>query len=359
VLTLNAAAGELTAADQLFGGTTANDVLNITSTGDVTSNVTGVTRVETINFAMNGNGLNQTLVLDTLAGEVSGGNQVINVTGGNAARNFNLHAGTATANLTVNAGGDFDDIQTGSGADRVTVSGGGNRVNTGAGGDTITVAAGGPNLATSNSLYGGLGGDTITGGEGVDFITGDDGASGAGGGGNDTLNGGGGADRIRGESGNDTIHGDGGNDTIYGGLGADVLWGDAGTDTYLYAGLADSPFNARDIVHMDSADLFDFRDLAATGTSVAFKGSYATFEDAQSAVVAGDGVIDVVYNQASNRLWVDLNDDGTLDGNDLQITIVFEDGATDVTAANIIQGDVVAPTPLADFNGAFTAPFAP
>ena len=358
VVTFQATAAELTALDKLFGGTTANDVLNITSTGNVSSDITGVTGVETVNFAMTGNGLAQQLTLDTQANEVNGGTQVINVTGGSATRDFDLFGGGASANLIVNAGGDFDDIRTGSGNDQVTVSGGGNNVNTGTGTDTITVAAGGPNLGTPNSLYGGLGGDTITGGEGVDFITGDDGASGAAGGGDDVLNGGGGADRIRGESGNDTIHGDAGNDVIYGGVGADVLWGDAGADTYLYAGLSDSSFNGRDTVHMDASDLFDFRDLAATGTSVAFKGSYASFEDAQSAVVAGDNVIDVVFNQASNRLWVDINDDGTLDGNDLQINIVFENGATNVTNANIIEGPV-APTPLTDFNNAFAAPFAP
>jgi Ca2+-binding RTX toxin-like protein len=81
----------------------------------------------------------------------------------------------------------------------------------------------------SISVFGLAGNDVITLGAGVmgSFVDG--------GAGNDVINGGPGNDSLQGSAGNDQLFGNGGNDLLDGSTGADVMSGGAGLDTVTYA----------------------------------------------------------------------------------------------------------------------------
>ena len=294
-MTFNETLTNVTAADTVVGGANGADVFNVDATGGGAADLTNVWGIENYNFTANGGDM---IDLTLGAGPVNGG-QTINILSAGGGTNIatTIHGAAATVNTTVNSIGGNDAITLGSGNDII---------NSGSGND---------------SLYGNGGTDTLNAGAGNDELTGGNGA--------DTMVGGDGTDMLRGQAGNDTMDGGAGSDVLYGGAGADFLSGGADADVYLYDGTTtgDSPFAGRDTVVVGNGDTFDF------GIPVTFQGSQANFGDAQSSISAG-GAIEAVFQSDTNVLWVDVNNDGALNNNDLQILIQFTDGLTALTGAN-------------------------
>ncbi len=114
------------------------------------------------------------------------------------------------------------------GADRITVSAAmakPSELRGDAGNDSLTSGAG------NDSLLGGLGNDTLKAGSGTNLLDGGDGNDSLVGGANtDRLYGGPGDDRLSGGAGNNLLVGGSGNDLLTGGTGRDVILGGAGQD---------------------------------------------------------------------------------------------------------------------------------
>lgn len=342
VITFVAAANDIDATDTLSGGSTAGDVINVTEGGS--SNLNGVTQVETINVINTAAVAGQvtTLTLDALASEVNGGRITINASAGTGdSLNVTSTATLATAAaLTVNGGAGVDTVQGGGGADIINGNAGADVVRAGGGNDTVNGGAG------ADVVRGELGNDTISGGTENDTLYGDfayadfgslaaynayDGTDVPGsvyptGVANDTINGG---------DGNDTIVGGLGSDTLTGGAGADVFLYQTSNDSRLFPGAADN----RDIITdfttgVDKIDLLSLADPGVAGQTVRFNGNWNTFGEGQGAVslTGGDAFLDVVYVRESNTLWVDVNNDGVLNGNDMQIIL---QGVTNLVAADV------------------------
>jgi hypothetical protein len=148
-------------------------------------------------------------------------------------------------------------------------------------------------------------------------------------------------------SGNDTVDGTIGKDTITLGAGQDLAIGtqgadsialgsDAVTDTVQYGQVNQS--NA--LSGVDTITNFvsgtDQVDLMRLGTET-FNGNYATQLEAQGALTGG-GVSSAVFDQSASILWVDVDGNGTLDNNDLQVKMA---GVTTLDAAtDFIYGAV-------------------
>ena len=339
-LSFLALGSDTNAADVLVGGSSAQDVLTLRANGTA-SNITGVAGVETVNFdfaagtvAMGNNGI--TLTADTQFTEVAGGLQTINASNFDAddVFTFNFTSGASDANLRVFGGAANDIINTGNGDDVIRG---------GLGNDTINAGNG------NNVVFGEGGNDTITGGSGVDAFDGGIGNDRLfGGGGNDTLAGGLGTDVLFGETGNDLLFGDQGNDFVYGGAGADTLSGGVGADAFYYKNGTDSSAAMRDTItdFQSGVDHVDIRNIATTGngtsavvgTTIAFAGNVADFGSAQGTIVAGDGIIQSVFQQDQNILWFDLDDNGILNGNDLQVVL---QGVGAITGADVYAGATI------------------
>ncbi|BBP45129.1 hypothetical protein THMIRHAS_05020 [Thiosulfatimonas sediminis] len=171
-----------------------------------------------------------------------------------------------------------------------------------------------------------------------------------------------GADTIYATANADTVDGGAGNDTIYGGLGADTLTGGAGNDQFTYAAVAESSATNTDTIT-------DFAGITAgvvgdqivvnsgilSGLTLNFAGNQADFASAQGATTQGDALIDYVFQTDNNTLWVDINNDGTLNADDLQIKL---DGVTALTGDNtgntatndVIAADFTVATPTIALN---------
>ena len=152
-----------------------------------------------------------------------------------------------------------------------------------------------------------------------------------------TITGGSGADKLTGSAAADTIDGGAGNDLIVGGGGADKLTGGAGIDTFAYNAVSDSFGSTQDTItdFVSGTDLIGLTTLANSvgrPTITLKNGAAADFGTAQSSVALNSGVTQVVFQVDTNTLWVDVNDDGTLNNNDLAIKL------TGVT--KIVQADV-------------------
>lgn len=144
-----------------------------------------------------------------------------------------------------------------------------------------------------------------------------------------------GNDTITGGANNDTIDGSGGNDLIIAGFGADMLTGGSGADRFGYLNLAESAGVTVDTI----SDFTSGTDQVVVDTLLAplplnFAGNQANFGAAQGATTQADGLIDYVYQVDTNTLWVDINDDGSLNANDLQIVLSG--------VGSIANGDVIA-----------------
>lgn len=345
VLTINALDSDLTAGDQIKGGTTVNDVLNV-SAGNGVADLTNVTKVETIKVIDTGLA-STTLIVDTAAGDLSAGatSQTIDASDLDApAEILILQGSAATANLNVIGGGGGDQITTGSGNDTVNAGEGDNNIATGQGNDSVTAGSGNDSIVT------GQGNDTVNAGNGNNTVFA--------GTGNDSVVTGSGNDIVDGGDGTDNISTGAGNDQIYGGAGADVIDTGAGIDQILYrARMESSTSTARDTVtgFTSGSDVIDIRYVAEAitkygeGATIKFAGNLANFGQAQGAVTANDGILDIVYQQDEGALWVDLNDDGVLNGNDIQIVLtgvpsLQAKDVLDTAATGAVVGATLVPT---------------
>lgn len=331
-VTFRETAGNLTAADILTGGRGQLDSLEVIAGG--TANVDGVTRVETINVVNISDpdtnvAETTTLQLGLLtAAQVDGGRLTINFTNAGEGDVLNLVGDQVAAAITVTGGEEGDNLVTGTGADVIN----------GLGGDDVVNA--------------GAGADTVNGGEGNDTINGQLG--------NDVINGDAGDDTLFGNEGNDTISGGAGDDVIIGGLGADRLSGGADADIFVYTSVEDSRFTPNPAGVVDNRDTIvgftageDEIDLSALlingQAQVRYNGAFNDFASAQAAVgggTAGDTFLDaaLVLNQNGQEvLFVDVDNNGQLDGNDLQI--VLEGRVGTLTAV-----DLGGPAPVAMFD---------
>lgn len=300
-VTFNVIDANLTAMDTLTAGTGGSDVLQIVASGG-TATLAGVNGVETVTIIGDGNGA--------------------------ATTNSTLVVAGKTVALTIDASSldalDSFDFQS-------------DNTNTG----ILTVTGG----AGNDRIDGGNNNDVLNGGGGSDIVQG--------GAGNDLINGGAGNDFLRGQGGADTINGGDGDDQISGGGLGDIMDGGAGADIFFYESISSSNALGKDTINnfVSGTDKIDVRGTGGLGATVAFKDNAVDFGTAQSLVIAGDNILDVVFQQDTNTLWVDLNDDGTLNANDLQI---FVNTATDaLTGADVYSGTANS---AADLN-AFTAMF--
>lgn len=179
-------------------------------------------------------------------------------------------------------------------------------------------------------------------------------------GGDDDIESGSGDDFVDGGDGDDDIHLGSGDDTGNGGLGADRLYGDTGvdtlnlgvdtdSDTVLYASVADSGVTeGRDTINefVTGDDVIDISELLASNGVDAANTEFISEQDldaAEAQMISGDGVISIVFiedlpgdpttaiDDANGFFFVDINDDGELGGEDLQVF---------VNGDNVNAGDV-------------------
>jgi len=309
----------LTEADNLTGGKSKNDTLQIQANdGTAVTNATnfeGIQIVDGKDKNLDGKG-DATLDL-TVTDKVVKSGQIFTVDatallGGDADFTFD-GIGETDGRFNLIGGAGSDILETGTGDDIINGGGGNNTITGNDGADSIISGQG------SDILDGGTGQDTLTAGSG-----------------NDSLSGGEGADELKGEA---------GNDTLVGGLGKDTLSGGEGADRFSYS---------RDDLNVDNVDtILDFSASdtivlsgeagasdAQTITAVYFKGNFDSFGASQGAVSKGvdggtadDGIIEAVYQSDSNTVWVDLNEDGALNADDLQILLV---GTTALAQSNFM-----------------------
>lgn len=158
-------------------------------------------------------------------------------------------------------------------------------------------------------------------------------------------------------AGDDSANGGIGGDVIVGGLGKDTLAGGAGADTFRYSSVEDSRFlqsagglvDGRDVI-TDFVAGQDKIDLTQLGQVIRFDGDFATTAEAQAAVgsTANDGFLDVAFVRdfgGQSVLLVDVDDNGQLDSNDLQIVL------TNPTGTLSAQDVVGAQPAIASFGG--------
>lgn len=341
VLSISADDADIDTNDTIMGGSTAGDTLTLAGTAGGVADVSTTTGVESLVVTGNNHGpLNPTVIL----GATSDFQSITVVPGHPGNPVGSQHA----VDLTIQGGLENDGltITTFDGTDNITTGTGNDVINAGGGNDTITTSGG------NNTINGEEGNDTITTGAGTDNVNG--------GSGNDTINVGGGNDTVDGGTGDDIINGGAGNDTLKGGTGNDTITGGGGLDTITLGNSPDgNPDIARYVTVSDSVGatqdhITDFESgtdriqlettvFNITGFSgINFVGNFADFSGASGAVgpVASDGIADIVFEQANNRVWVDSNDDGILNGLDLQIVL---DGVSTLQAADFFFDDTVAP----------------
>jgi hypothetical protein len=141
-------------------------------------------------------------------------------------------------------------------------------------------------------------------------------------------------DTIVGGAGNDSISGGVGNDEIRGGLGKDTLSGGTGNDTFIYTSTDYGTNNADTITDFTAGtQLAPVDKISIAGVNVNYVGAFSSFGAAQGAITQGGGV-EAVLDTSTGTLWVDVNDDGTLNANDLQIVMT---GVTTLSNSNFIN----------------------
>ena len=163
----------------------------------------------------------------------------------------------------------------------------------------------------------------------------------------DVINGGGGADFINGNNGNDSINGGAGNDVIRGGNGADVLTGGEGADVFYYddQGQSFGATNRDSITDLGATDrIFIDLDGDEIADDVEFIGNVNSFEDVESSITGGDGVIEAIFlrdgDGTGGTLYIDVDDDGDISGADIQIRI---ENAVSFNEANLADAGAALP----------------
>ena len=244
-----------------------------------------------------------------------------------------VDAGEGNNDLT--AGDGNNTVTTGAGIDILALGDGDNTVDAGDGDNTVTVGTG------SNSVTTGAGADTVT------VLAAEVGVAPAGG------------NLIKVGAGDDVVTASGGDDVIFGGFGVDVLSGGAGADSFHYAERDESYSIYQDrITDFESGidqivieeNLLTQMEVEAgiTLSGVDFVGTVANFGDAELAISTlprlGNGVAEAVFQQDTGMFWVDLNDDGELDGRDLRVEVDFADGTLgSMSAGDVALLDTLAP----------------
>jgi Ca2+-binding RTX toxin-like protein len=333
-VTFEAAAGDINGNDTLKGGTGTDDEIQLTADNN-TADLSGTNNVETVTVIEDGdNDIGITITNSTFTGVASnilrvdasglddtvGDDPETGNLGPVVEGSLTLNGGSVTTDrLDVIGGTGNDDITTGSLNDTVSSGNGDDLVNSGAGADAVLLGAGA---------------DVANTGAGADNVTGDAG--------DDTIDGG---------SGNDTIDGGDDDDLITGGAGTDLLSGGSGEDDFRYVTVSESQGTQRDtITDFDAADdtiVIETNVLVQAGgftTSLDFVSNADNFADAQGDVSlpsnVGDGEADIVFQRDLNKLWIDVDDNGILNGQDLQITL---NGVTDLSQANFLLVDTITP----------------
>ena len=134
----------------------------------------------------------------------------------------------------------------------------------------------------------------------------------------------------------------------------DRMTGGDGNDTFRFIQVSDSAGLDHDVItdwgNGNNTVQIETNVLVQAGggaTSVGFAGNAPNFAQAQGtiAATAGDGVADYVF-QAGNAveaptLWIDVNDDGTLNAQDIQIEL--EGFAGTFAGGEVILQDNIAP----------------
>ena len=236
-------------------------------------------------------------------------------------------------NITTSAG-TFQYYAQSGGTDLSVIGGEGNdTVYAGTGDDVVQGGVGADYLWGSSgddSLSGGSGSDTLAGGSGDDTLDG--------GTGNNYMSGGAGKDSITGGTGNDTLAGGAGDDVLVGGNGvnlfiggdgADTMTGGTGVDTYdFYDSAESSGLNADTITNFVTTKdkfVFDTSGLDNVGglnfATSAFLGNVATATLANTALLAGTGHLQAVYITGEHTLYIDSNDNGSIDTGDFAIEL--------------------------------------
>ena len=109
-----------------------------------------------------------------------------------------------------------------------------------------------------------------------------------------------------------------------------------GNDRIVYTAVAQSDSDMDTVLGFTSgSDDIDLRGLAGENvtTSSMFAGNFATFAQAQGALVTTAGAIkSVVYQQDEKILWVDVDNNGTLDNNDFRVKL---DGVASIAATDL------------------------
>jgi hypothetical protein len=127
----------------------------------------------------------------------------------------------------------------------------------------------------------------------------------------------------------DTIVVGSGNDIVYGSAGIDTVTLGSGNDTLIFTALAQSGSASTDIIN----DFISGEDnINVTSFNVAsFGGNFANGVLAEGGLTGG-GTVSAVYQQDANLLWVDVDGNGTLDANDLRVTLT---GVTKLVASDL------------------------
>ena len=168
--------------------------------------------------------------------------------------------------------------------------------------------------ASANYLDGLAGDDFLSGLDGNDFLFGDDGKDILNGGaGNDFLGGEAGDDSLNGGLGNDFLFGGDGNNTLVGGGGADFLVGGAGNDFYQLDGTT-----AQGSIISDTGGI---NSLSLPGVTLSLN------------LVAGKTGL----GRDGTSLVIDLNQDGVLNGLDVEIVDFFATPTGTTPGIGVIQ----------------------
>ncbi|MHC5112346.1 MAG: beta strand repeat-containing protein, partial [Planctomycetota bacterium] len=274
-----------------------------------------------------------------LAGGVGEDNDLV-VHGGNG--DDSIYTGAGDDFIDVNLGNDF--VDSGAGDDEIVNNGGNNTVIAGSGNDSVDLGGGNNYVdagSGADSVYTGAGNDTVMGGSG-----------------NDVLSTGSGYDWVSGGAGSDTITVLPGTlagpvdevSTVTGGGSADTInIVSSGSVILRYENVSDSDgsgggtgrdtitgFSGDDVIRVETQ-------ATAAGVNTAnFAGNAADFTDAIGAIsiTANDGKADYVFQQDKDLLWIDVNDDGQLNGLDIQINLA---GTAAISGGQVSVVDTIAP----------------
>jgi Ca2+-binding RTX toxin-like protein len=203
----------------------------------------------------------------------------------------------------------------------------------------------------SDTINGGGGDDKIYGGtsldNGNDTLNGDAG--------NDTISGGDGKDIISGGADNDILTGGAGNDTITGDAGQDDMTGGSGNDTFTWDGSADTTgndaANDADVITdfktgEDTIDLSTANDSGGAlreqsveivdGTNDAsFAATLSAAETFFNSGAENDVYVSVnAFDSGNAYVFIDVDNDGSIDDDDIIIILTGVDDATNDIAIN-------------------------